>query len=168
MGDTSLSAPKGSVFCVSQEDRLLKPLALECLAHPAGIVARDDGCVIYVAETMANRVLRFVRRSNDVYHSSVFYQFNGGLGPTVLALDKEQRLFVARYEFAELRDGGAIAVLSESGSLLLEIPSPGPEVLGMVIGEGADGGEVLFVTEQASGKVYSLTIGSLDFPEDIK
>lgn len=59
---------QGSVFCVSREDRLLKPLALECLAHPSGIVAKGDGSVVYVSETMANRVLRLVRRSNDVYH----------------------------------------------------------------------------------------------------
>lgn len=58
MGDTSLANPKGSVYCVSHEDQLLKPLALECLAHPSGIAASPDGSVVYVAETMANRILR--------------------------------------------------------------------------------------------------------------
>lgn len=163
MGDTSLSTPKGSVFCVPPEDRLLKPLAFECLAHPAGIVSRGDGSVVYVAETMANRVLRFVRKANDVYYSSVFYQFNGGLGPTALALDRENRLYVARYEFAELGDSstrGSIAVLDETGTMLMEIPAPGPEMTGMVLSEGSDGGDVLYVSEQSSGKVFQLPLGS--------
>ena len=120
-----LTAPSAD----AQEDRLLKPLALECLAHPSGICARGDGNVVYVAETMANRVLRFVRRSNDVYHCSVYHQFNGGLGPTALCMDSRERLFVARYEFAELGENGtmgSIVIFDNSGQVALEVPDSYP------------------------------------------
>mmetsp|Transcript_57397 Transcript_57397/g.92859 ORF Transcript_57397/g.92859 Transcript_57397/m.92859 type:complete len:213 (+) Transcript_57397:134-772(+) len=55
MGETSLENPKGSVFCVEVADQLLKPLALECLAHPSGVAVSPDGKVVFVAETIANQ-----------------------------------------------------------------------------------------------------------------
>ncbi len=54
----------------------------------------------YVAEMMANRVLRFVQRPAGVFHSSVFYQFSGRMGPSALCCDSEGTLYVARYDFA--------------------------------------------------------------------
>ncbi len=33
----SFSAPKGSVYSVSSDDQLLKPLAKSCLANPTGV-----------------------------------------------------------------------------------------------------------------------------------
>ncbi|EKX52170.1 hypothetical protein GUITHDRAFT_102072 [Guillardia theta CCMP2712] len=97
MGDTSLSNPKGSVFCVSSEDQLLKPLAVNCLAHPSGIAVSPDGSCVYVAETMANRILRFIRRPTGVYMCSVFHTFSGGFGPTSLACDSKSNLYVCRW-----------------------------------------------------------------------
>jgi hypothetical protein len=49
---------------------------------------------------MANRVLRFVQRPAGVYHSSVFHQFSGRLGPSALAVDADGNLYVARYDFS--------------------------------------------------------------------
>lgn len=94
-GGTSLASPKGSVFCISPDGRLLQPLALSCLAHPAGLALSPDERTVraaknvcgywyimsalwvqqvYVCETMANRVLRFVQKPTGVYHFSVFHQ----------------------------------------------------------------------------------------------
>eukprot|EP01051_Picozoa_sp_SAG22_P003384 SAG22_NODE_164_length_16817_cov_61.573573_3_plen_458_part_00 len=58
----------------SPDGRLLQPLALSCLAHPAGLALSPDERTVYVCETMANRVLRFVQKPTGVYHFSVFYQ----------------------------------------------------------------------------------------------
>jgi hypothetical protein len=49
----------------------------------------------FVAETMQNRVLRFYQQPIGVYHGSVFYQFNGGVGPTALTMDDSGNLIVA-------------------------------------------------------------------------
>lgn len=57
-------------------------------------------CDSYVAEMMANRVLRFVQRPAGVFHCSVFKQLSGGLGPSALALRGDGALFVAQYDIA--------------------------------------------------------------------
>lgn len=61
-------------------DRILVPIILNSLAHPTGICLSPDQMCIYVAETGRNRLLRLVqsRHSTNVFHSSVFYQFQGG------------------------------------------------------------------------------------------
>lgn len=48
---------------------------------------------------MANRVLRFFQQPAGVYHSSVFHQFSGGVGPSCLAIDNGNgNLYVGHYE----------------------------------------------------------------------
>jgi aspartate beta-hydroxylase len=162
LGDTSLSRPKGSVFCVKVEDQLLKPLALECLAYPSGIAANAEGTIIYVSEMMTNRILRFVRRPNDVYYSSVFYTFTGGFGPSALACDSDGRLFVARFEFGGLSSSGSplaglISVIGADGRLVAEVDGPGPEIMGLAL----QGDETLLVAEQSSCSVYSALLADI-------
>ena len=57
-------------------------------------------CCSYVAELLANRILRFAARPAGVYHQSVFHQFAGRMGPSALAIDEDGNLYVARYDFA--------------------------------------------------------------------
>ena len=54
--------------------------------------------ISYVAEMMANRVLRFFQKPTGVYHGSVFYQLSGGVGPSALACDSDGTLYVASYD----------------------------------------------------------------------
>lgn len=72
LGGTSIEVPKGSVFSIDFEFSILKPLAFKCLAYPTGIVVTGDG-KIYVSETCANRIVRFVKNSGGIYHCSVFH-----------------------------------------------------------------------------------------------
>lgn len=68
LGTTSLQSPKGSLFMISVDGELLKPILFECLAHPSGVALSPDEGVLYVAETMQNRVLRCVQRPAGAYH----------------------------------------------------------------------------------------------------
>jgi sugar lactone lactonase YvrE len=101
IGETSIQRPQGSVFCiVSGGDELLQPIALECLAHPSGLALSPMGNILYVAETMKNRILRFVQKPLGVWHYTVFHQFSGGFGPTALACHPNTgELFVANFDF---------------------------------------------------------------------
>jgi len=133
LGETTLQAPRGSVFTISADGQLLQPLALECLAHPCS-VAISTSNVLYVAEMMANRILRFSQRPAGVYHSSVFFQFGGGMGPSAVACDPVTGvLYVARYDLASVASVGTIAVISPEGKLVQEIEVPGAEVTGLVL-----------------------------------
>ena len=40
------------------------------MAHPSGVAVSADGKEVYVAETMANRIVRFVKQKNGVFLSS--------------------------------------------------------------------------------------------------
>ena len=176
MGETSLVSPKGSVFCVEVADQLLKPLALECLAHPSGVAVSPDGKIVYVAETMANRILRFVKQNNGVFLSSVFYQFSGGFGPTALSYvhDAQARtsyLLVARFDFGAPQEAGAepegpqgnIAVLKQTGELLCELPGPpevGPEITGLLVAPNPEADVKQETEDLAEMAVYVCSSGS--------
>jgi len=58
-GETSIENPKGSVFVLDIPLGLVRPLALQCLAYPTGLVLSNNDKLLYVCETAKNRVLRF-------------------------------------------------------------------------------------------------------------
>ena len=80
-----------------------------------------------------NRVLRVVCHSSGVYHTSVFHQFSGRLGPTALALNPVTgQLYVARFDFAECSRNGVISVLNEKGEVEQNIMvAECPEITGL-------------------------------------
>jgi sugar lactone lactonase YvrE len=148
IGETTIQKPLGSVFCITDEgdegSTLLQPLAYECLAHPCGLALSPDEDVLYVAETMKNRILRFVQKPMGVYHMSVFHQFSGGFGPSALVCDKKF-LYVAHFDFAgnvfvypnfaneclEFSSSGKISILRPDGALHGVIKVEGPEITGL-------------------------------------
>jgi len=162
-GGTTLASPKGSVFCISPDGRLLQPLALQCLAHPSGLAVSPDEKAVYVCETMANRVLRFVQKPAGVFHFSVFHQFSGGLGPSGIACDAAGNVYVGRMDFASgettapsSSSPGSVAVLSSTGQLLQEVECPAPEVSGVVVH-----GNTVYVSEASSNRVFTMpAVGS--------
>ena len=52
-----------------------------------------------------------------IYHTSIFRQFSGRLGPTALAVHPHGQLYVARYDFSEINKNGLISVLSDTGEV---------------------------------------------------
>ena len=157
LGETTLQDPKGSVFYISgpESAQILRPLALECLAHPCAIVASARGDAVYVAEMMRNRVLRFAQRPAGVFHLSVFAQLSGGIGPGALALDEQTgTLYVGQYDFKENAETGTVIALSVAdGRELNRMETSSPEITGIALGDG-----VLLVTEGAKGNLQKIAL----------
>ena len=101
LGDSNLENPTGSIFAIDLGVSMLKPIVYGKLAHPSGVALSPNENVLYVAETLANRVLRVVLHSSGVYHTSVFHQFAGRLGPSALAVSPSGQIYVARFDFTE-------------------------------------------------------------------
>ena len=117
LGESSIENPCGSIFAIDLGVSMLKPICYGKLAHPCGLALNPAENVLYVAETLNNRVLRIVIHSSGVYHTSVFHQFSGRLGPTALAVHPHGQLYVARYDFSEINKNGLISVLSDTGEV---------------------------------------------------
>ena len=115
MGESNLENPCGSIFAIDLGVSMLKPIVYGKLAHPSGLALSPNENILYVAETLLNRILRVVIHSSGVYHTSVFYQFSGRLGPTALAVSPSGQLYVARFDFAEASSNGLISIISDSG-----------------------------------------------------
>jgi sugar lactone lactonase YvrE len=136
-GTTGVHNPKGSLFCI--KDDILHPIAHECLAYPWGVALSPDGKVIYLAETMKNRVLRFVQGPEGAWRSMVLYQGSGGVGPSVLCTDRDGNLYVAMYNTinhlnkkAASKQLGRVLVLdAESGAVKEVIALPLPNITGI-------------------------------------
>ena len=97
--ETSGLFPKtGSIYAVDIESKVMRSIMHKTLSYPADILYDDNTDSLFVAETYENRVLRLTQKPYGVYTPSVFFQFNGRLGPNSLAMDDEGYLFVARYE----------------------------------------------------------------------
>jgi sugar lactone lactonase YvrE len=72
LGESSLEAASGSLFAIDLSVSMLKPIVFGKLAHPCGVAMSPNENVLYVAETLANRILRIAIHSSGVYHTSVF------------------------------------------------------------------------------------------------
>jgi aspartate beta-hydroxylase len=151
-GETSLQNPRGSVYCVNYKTNVLTPLVLNTLAHPSGIAASPDEKVIYVAETMMNRILRLSQYPAGIYHSTVFHQLQGRIGPTALAMNKGGNLFVAHYDLRDVIETGKILEISPDGEVLNVYIIPGPEITGLCLVPPNE--NVLLVTERSTNSIY--------------
>lgn len=133
---TSLSNQKGSVYHVDLEAHTTISVLDKCLAYPADIIYEGIIGTGYIAETFANRILRITENPQGIFHTSVFYVFNGRVGPTALTSDDQGNIYVSRYEYQN-SDGninGLISVLNKDGDLIGELELPKmSEITGMYI-----------------------------------
>jgi DNA-binding beta-propeller fold protein YncE len=137
-------------------NRILRPLALDCLAYPAGIAVGPRDAAVFVAEQAANRVLRFVQRPAGVWHATVFHTFSGRMGPSALAWDDARGLlYVVRGDLPELAAAGIVSVLNAEGGLVREIVVPGPEVSGVAL---APDGSHLVVADATSNALHRVPL----------
>ena len=79
---------------------LLRPIALNCLAHPSALALDPSEQVLYVCETLRNRVLKVYVGENGRNLVTVFHQFSGKLGPSAISVSRDGLVFVARFEQA--------------------------------------------------------------------
>lgn len=95
-GRTSLSDPRGRVYCLPPDGRLR--LVLDCVPYSNGICLSPDGGWVYVAATRANQVWRLSARLPDSGPPMVgtFLQLSGGLGPDGLATNAAGLIAVAQ------------------------------------------------------------------------
>ena len=157
LGTTTMENPQGSVYEANLKTLKVKALVAGCLAHPCGIARTAQGDSIFVAETMANRVLRLTNIEGDGLQMSVFYQFSGRLGPTALAMNENGQLYVARYDFASCTTNGLISVINMDGEMINEVTLPNaPEITGLSF-SSADP-EIFYVTENSTGMCYRMSM----------
>lgn len=157
LGETSLENSTGSVFAIDLGVSMLKPVIYNKLAYPSGLALSNDENVLYVSETYANRILRIVIHSSGVYHTSVFHQFSGRLGPTALAMHPSGRLYAARYDFNECSKNGVISILNENGELESELlVQDCPEITGLYFSKVQD--DILYATESTTNSLLKMQV----------
>ena len=153
LGETGLHNPAGSLFTITgnPSEQVLKPLSYNNLAYPTG-VAYYKG-MLYVAEMMSNRILRFYQEPEGVFHGSVFYQNSGGVGPSSVAVDAEGTLYVGVYESSVAKSTGTVLIINKDGKLEGTVVTDGAEVSGVLINDG-----VLIITERSTGSIQKVTL----------
>lgn len=154
-GETSMQNSRGSVYCVNPKTGLLVPMCQNSLAHPCGVATSPDEKIIYVAETMMNRIIRLSQSPPGVFHTSVFYQLTGRVGPTAIAVNQVGNLFVAHFDFADVTEVGKILEISSDGELLNTYIVPGPEISGLCL---TPDNKFLLVTERSSSSLYRVSL----------
>lgn len=150
-GETSLQNAEGSVFAINTMTQLLIPLSVKSLACPYGIALSPDDSTVYVCETAANRILRFVQHPAGVYHCSVFHQFSGRFGPTAVCVSDAGDIYVAHYDFPDAAEDGRVVVLDSEGNVTARLSVPGPQITGLCLDPQQ---QYLIITEQSTQSVY--------------
>ena len=153
LGETGIHNPQGSLFTITGKpsEQVLKPLSYNNLAYPTG-VAYYKG-MLFVAEQMNNRVLRFYQEPEGVFHGSVFYQNSGGVGPSSVAVDNEGTLYVGIYETSAAKSTGTVLIINKDGNLEGTVVTDGAEVTGVCL----DGRE-LIITERSTGSIQKVGV----------
>lgn len=170
METTSLSRSNGSLYVYDIENNITIPLLSNCLAYPSDVFYDNLLGVGYVAEMYKNRILKISRNplsETNVFQISVFYCFNGRIGPSSITCDDEGNVYVSRYEYQN-KDGdvdGLITVISKEGQLLGELIVPKlPEITGMYIPRKEEHKDnrndiVMYLTERNFSGVLKIKLG---------
>lgn len=124
MGETSISNPKGSVFMMDIDDQIIKPVCLYSLAYPSGLALNKNNDVLYVCETLKNRILKFYVGEEGNNLMTVFHQFSGRLGPMSIVVNRDDYIFVSHFEFSNFSKEGIIYMMNFKGVILQTISIP--------------------------------------------
>ncbi len=148
--ETSIQNPKGSLYEIDLEDQnQIRPIIHKKLSFPTGLVVSQSGDLLYLCETLQNRILRVFIGEDGNFITSVFHQFQGRLGPISMAINKDNLIFVSIFEYSQISKEGLIQVLSPNGQNLQTILVPDyPEINGMFFSQVTE--NTLFVTENSS------------------
>ena len=157
LGESNLENASGSLFAIDLSVSMLKPIVHGTLAHPCGVALSPNENILYVAETLKNRILRVVIHSSGVYHTSVFHQFKGRLGPTALAVSENGQIYVARYDFQEASQHGIISILSDTGECEEElVVHDCSELTGLFFSKVQE--DILYATESSTNSLLKIQV----------
>jgi gluconolactonase len=152
-GQTGLHDPTGRVYRLTTSGRL------DCLIDtgisPNGLVLDATETVLFVAMTRDNAVWRLpFMKDGSVSKVGRFCSMFGTSGPDGIAMDGKGRLFVAHASL------GHVFVFAPNGELMARIKScAGATCTNVAI--GGNKGELLYITESATGAVLVADIGEL-------
>ena len=140
-GSSNINNTGGSIYLFDINNNVLKPIILNTLAYPCDIYHDKEEDIFYICEMLNNRVLRLVQNPKGVFHSSVFYTFNGKLGPSAITMDEIGNIYIARSDFYnknEKNNNGIISIITKDGILSGEIIVEGfSEINGLLIPRNA-------------------------------
>ena len=136
-GSSTINNASGSIYLFDINNNVLRPLILNNLAYPCDIYHDKEEDTFYICEMLNNRVLRMVQNPKGVFHCSVFYTFNGKLGPSAITMDEIGNIYVSRSDFFEnnkKNNNGIISIITKEGNLVGEIIVEGySEINGLLI-----------------------------------
>jgi sugar lactone lactonase YvrE len=72
--ETSIQNPRGSLYEIDLEDQnQIRPIILKKMAFPTGLVVSQNGDLLYLCETLQNRILRVFIGEDGNFIASVFH-----------------------------------------------------------------------------------------------
>lgn len=158
LGESSIENSCGSLFVIDLSVSMLKPIIFGKLAHPCGVALSLNENILYVAESLNNRILRVVCHSSGAYHTSVFHQFTGRMGPTALAVSPQGQVYVARFDFKENSKNGLISVLNGETGVVDEdlVVNDCAELTGLFFSKVQD--DILYATDSSTNSLLKIQV----------
>ena len=134
-GSSGVNNPNGSIYLYDIINNVLKPIILNNLSYPCDIYHDKEEDIFYVCDMLSNRILRLIQSPKGVFHTSVFYTFNGKLGPSAINMDDMGNIYISRSDFyGKNNKDGIISIISKEGNLIGEIIVEGySEINGLLI-----------------------------------
>ena len=134
-GSSGVNNQNGSIYLYDIINNVLRPIILNNLSYPCDIYHDKEEDIFYVCDMLSNRVLRLIQSPKGVFHASVFYTFNGKLGPSALSMDDMGNIYVSRSDFfGKNNKDGIISIISKEGNLIGEMIIEGyTEINGLLI-----------------------------------
>lgn len=160
IGETSIAKPNGAIYQLEFKlnTYILVPIVEKGLAYPCGIAFSPTEKYLYVCEFSANRIIRLTENPKNVYQVSVFYQFNGKMGPKSICVSKQKNyLFVGLFDYPcnDEPQNGIIAVINQMGELVEQISIPEPDITGLCLSPDE---KILYVTVGSASTIYSIDV----------
>jgi len=157
-GTTSLFSPRASVFVMrgQGDSRTVHAVVSDSLATATALALSPSESALYVAESAANRVLRFLQKQG-VYHATCFHQLSGRSGISALVCDHSRGglLYIARPEHPDFSDKGLITILAPDGSVMRDMEVPGADISSLALSLDASH---LYYTDAASATVFRVRL----------
>jgi gluconolactonase len=152
--NSGIHNPIGAVYRLSPEGELF--LVMNGLAYPNGIARSPDGRYLFVTEMGNNRLIKaWLWDDLQIGFSFSPISFQTGWGPDGMVMDKKGNLYIAQF------DGGAVNVVTPTGTLLGKIETPASGTTNVTFGPD---GKTLYITEGWTNAIYRVKTNQEGLP----